>query len=382
MTAACAFMIALGGFAVFPVNVNADVISTVDLTPEETLALYGVSIPAVYKSGDTWHNCTFSYGGIVYPNAEYWDFRGSYPTGYTSWGAYVTNAINSRTYLAYICSFDDAQPDGASEFQFVLSPSLDISGISYYRQNFLFTQRLTYPYNSASNVFASNTVSYSATPVVSPFVGGWDGYCYGYIEFDAWYETSLSNRDIQYQVIDCYLQNIVDGVEQSFSVSAQELHYGYSFPWSIAPDYDTTDRYYILLVQCPRVTDGYIIPQPETTSPDYSGQLSDIYEGIGANTTLLQAILAKLDLIYQQMQNSGLPSPTLTPAQTIPHDLQQYYSGIASGAPSASAINEYSGGAALIPFSSILSASGLGGLFGLLVGIACAGWVLTRGRGG
>lgn len=175
------------------------------------------------------------------------------------------------------------------------------------------------------------------------------------------------------------MQNIIDGVEQTFSVSGQELHYGYSFAYSIPPNYDTTDRYYILLVQCPRVTDGYVIPQPETTSPDYSGQLSDIQTGIDANTTLLQQILAKLDLIYQKMQ--GELNPSLDSAQTIPHDLQQYYSGIASGAPSASAINNYSGGASLIPFSSILSASGLGGLFGLLVGIACAGWVLTRGRG-
>lgn len=134
-------MIALGGFAGFPAD--ADVITTVDLTPEETLALYGVSIPAVYKSGDTWHNCTFSYGGVVYPDSIWYDFRGSYPAGYSSWSDYATNAIDNRTYLAYICSFNDASPDGASEFQFVLSPSLDISGIAYYRQNFLLLKRIT-----------------------------------------------------------------------------------------------------------------------------------------------------------------------------------------------------------------------------------------------
>lgn len=372
----------------FPVNASADnIITIVDLTAQETLALYGSTISAVYYTSDnTWAQCTYSYvGTVTQPTIEDYDLRGGYPAGFSSWSDYMTNAVQNRTYLAYVCSDSDALPTNNSNAQLILTQSVDISGISYYRQNFLFGRWNVSPYNAIDAQYCASTVSYSPTPIISYYAGGWDYYAYGDIQVSQWVDDVgfYPRNPVRYQLIDVYLQNLVDGVEQEFSISEQSIHLGRSASYALPPAYDTDDKYYVILVQCPRVTDSYIIPQPETTAPNYSGQLSDIYDGIGANTTLLQAILAKLDLIYQQMQNSGLPSPTLTPAQTIPPTLQQYYTGIASGAPSVSAVNSAIGGASdFIPLGAILSSSGLGSLLGVLAGLCCAGWVLTRGRSG
>ena len=369
-------------------SVSADIVPAVTLTPEQTLALYGTSLPAVYRSGDTWRECTFEFHSFGLWDSDNqmpvtdWDFRGAQPSGFASWSDYISY---TRTVprLYYVCSYSDAPYSSPTEDQikFQISPTLDISGILYYRQNFMMGK-----YSSANrinNTFCNTAVSYSASPVTS-YGKGWDNYAAGYIQ--SFYVGSGSqsnlNTGFRYSLIDVYLENVVDGEQQEFSVSGQSLSYS-RCGTAIIPNGAQDEVYYVLSIQCPTVSDGYIVPQPPETTPDYSGQLDSISGGISANGTLLQQILAKLDLIYQRMQSNGLPNPSLTPAQTMPRDLQQYYTGVATGAPSVSAVNGAIGGASdFIPFSSVLSSSGLGSLLGVLAGLCCAGWVLTRGRTG
>lgn len=383
----CAFTIGLGASAAFSVECFAYTSSvSVTLTPQQTLALYGQTIPAQYKDGDSWKNCTFSFyafgnfsSQVAMPLTDY-DLRGGQPSGFASWQDYIDNNIKVTPRLYYVCSTADANYTSPTEdeLKLVLSPSIDISGISYYRQNFMFTK-----YSSANwrgDVYCASTVSYSASPIIT-YPNGWDNRETGYIEssFVGTWDYTSENSSLRWNLIDLYLDHLENGLQTEFSVSTQELHYGRSGVAYLPPDVVTT--YYILSVQCPTVTEGYIVPEVTTTAPTVEETLSQLVGGQSEINGNLALILNKLDAIFEGMSGLSMPDPDTPEAQTIPVDLQQFYSGIATGAPSASAINDYSGGASLIPFSAILSASGLGGLFGLLVGIACAGWVLTRGRG-
>ena len=370
-------------------SVSADIVPAVTLTPEQTLALYGTSLPAVYRSGDTWRECTFEFYSFglwdsenLMPVTDY-DFRGGQPDGFSSWADYVSYT-RSVPRLYYVCNYNDAPYSNPStdEIKFQITPSLDISGILYYRQNIMMG-RGSYSNNWIPYNYCNTSVSYSATPITS-YAKGWSNNAAGYIQSFYVGSGSQSNQNttFKYNLIDIYLENLVDGVQETFSVSGQSLTYS-RCGTAILPTASVDETYYVLSIQCPTVSDGYIVPQPPETTPDYSGQLDSISGGISANGTLLQQILAKLDLIYQRMQSNGLPNPSLTPAQTMPRDLQQYYTGIATGAPSVSAVNGAIGGASdFIPFGSVLSSSGLGSLLGVLAGLCCAGWVLTRGRTG
>lgn len=385
-------MTALGGFVAFPVD--ADILTVVDLTKQQTLALYGTTIQGSYYTGSEWRSCEFEYFGS---SAEQYgsDAENGYitnilaydHTGFTSDG--VNSLLRNNEFLFYRCPLPTPAPAGQqSSLQFDLDFSVPISGIAYFRQIVALGimnppyRDIDYPY--PEDFYITNSVSYSPTPISC--TGALNNYrVQSY--FQTYIQSITSPAPYHYAesfvFADVYLQDLDPdtGQERTFDISSQNFicSHGVQITLQTIPNSEDYFNYYVIAISTPRVTDGYVLPDV-TTDIDYTQQLDDIIAGQSANTTLLQQILAKLDLIYQKMQG-GL-NPSLTPAQTIPHDLRQYYTNIVTGAPSASKINEYAGGAALIPFSSILSASGLGGLFGLLVGIACAGWVLTRGRGG
>lgn len=399
-------MIALGGSWVFPVDADS-IVTYTDLTPEQTLALYGNTISGSYWTGSDYEACSFTYcytlqstesNPILFSSRGFDDAEKTY--------------MSERKYLVYKMDGsslinDDIIVSDKNRITLQLRPSISISGITYFRQFLGFAFDQNQGMNNSPIVEGSNTIApydynyisslctYSPTPVVTHYKRHYYSSYYrlAYIRFDIGYDVlgqtppDVEDPDLHpnCSVFDVYLQNLVDGQEQTFDFTGQELSFSgaKSVGWtSTLNNITSRDRDYLVYLSCPRVTDGYVLPEIETTAPNYSEQLDDISSGIGANTSLLQQILAKLDLIYQKMQQETGYNPSLTPASTIPRDLQQYYSGVASGAPSASAINDYTGGASIIPFSSILSASGLGGLFGVLVAVACAGWVLTRGRGG
>lgn len=280
-------------------------------------------------------------------------------------------------------------------FQFRLTPSINIEGIAYFRQIIATVRSETMgtgfdPWRSEYRV--NSYVSYSPTSIVTY---GWaldmsttDTAANAY--FTPYPLNLNDNTNVYTSAAKCAFCDV--NLRDIDSTTGQENTFDYtgvlirptrcvSRIVNFTGDGAAQGSYYLMAISCPYVTDGYVLPDVPTTAPDYSGQLDSIITQGAANNTLLQQILAKLDLIYQRMQQQGY-NPTLTPAATIPRDLQQYYTGIATAAPSASAINAAAGGGALVPFSDILTASGLGQTFGLLVGLCCAGWVLTRGRSG
>lgn len=315
------------------------------------------------------------------PVTDY-DLRGGQPSGYTSWSDFVDNNLKTIPRLYYVCNSADANYSSPAEdeLKLVLSPSIDISGISYYRQNFLFTK-----YSSAnwlSDVYCASTVSYSASPIIT-YPNGWSNREAGYIEssFVGTWDYTTENSSLRWNLIDLYLDHVENGLQTEFSVSTQELHYGRSGIAFLPPDLNNT--YYILSVQCPTVTEGYIVPEVTTTAPTMEESLSQLVGGQSEINGNLALILNKLDAIFEGMGGLSMPDPDEPTAETIPTDLQPLYSGIVTGAPSASAVNSAIGGASdFVPFGAILSSSGLGSLLGVLAGLCCAGWVLTRGRSG
>lgn len=386
-------MIASGVSAAFPAA--ADITDIVQLSVAQTVALYGDQITAqYYTTNNAWADCTFTYlgstsGRVITEGAE-----NLQTAGYASANIDLLFGSDWLWYGVPETAIPNLYQNNVS-FQFRLTPSINIEGIAYFRQIIATVRSETFgtgydPWRSEYRV--NSYVSYSPTSIVT----------YGRaldmsttdtaanVYFTPYPLNIYDNETVYTSAAKCAFCDVT--LQDIDSSTGQENTFDYtgvllrptrctSRIVNFTGDGASQGSYYLMAISCPRVTDGYVLPDVPTTAPDYSGQLDSIITQGAANNTLLQQILAKLDLIYQRMQQQGY-NPTLTPAATIPRDLQQYYTGIATAAPSASAINAAAGGGALVPFSDILTASGLGQVFGLLVGLCCAGWVLTRGRSG
>lgn len=321
--------VAVGLFLIPSFDASATVVlTTVDLTPQQTLALYGTTIPATFYNGSTWQQCEFSYygssdsfeglpSGVKIPVSNY-DIR-SYPEGFSSVSAYYDGFIQGVDRLYYVCPVSSVSSGGTGYMRFSLTPSIDISGIAYYRQN-VSVSRNWCGYNSIndipyiSNAYVSSDFSYSNSPVIS-YASGSSSYA------DNYYSSYIpgSNTLIYFYYLDVYGNHVENGDDQIFSVSEQIFNLELVYPYQLSPDsaypdflsehlpqYFNTD-YYVISISCPRVSDGYILPQPEQPeNPDYSGVLEDIHTGVGMSNTLLQQILAKLDAIYAKMNGQGI----------------------------------------------------------------------------
>lgn len=359
------------------------------MTPEQTLALFGQNLTCTYKTQTGSSACTFTYRDVVDANSNWmWAYYGGAP-------AYYRDYVRATNFLEYVCPKSSISGSVSSSGAYVNAPfSVEIQGISLFHAPILCSGDQDSPGKVSPSSYPQNVSlisTYSPNePIISNFFShSYSQYLYGrmdmlYIPYDG--DTWIPEMDEKYCCAEVIANS--EAEETSFNVSGLELNFFfYPVLRSLSTPAEQAE-YYILLIGCPTLTEDYVAPSITTAPVDYSPILSDINSGVGdinininASNNKLDAILQKLDAIYARMAQN-MPNPSLSPAQTLSTDLQQYYSGIASGAPSASAINDYTGGASIIPFSSILSASGLGGLFGVLVGVACAGWVLTRGRGG
>lgn len=140
-----------------------------------------------------------------------------------------------------------------------------------------------------------------------------------------------------------------------------------------------TPSYVYLFVMCPILWGQITPPEPEPeTTPNYSRQLDDINGNVVEINTNLDAVLQKLDDIYNKMADLD---PTLSPITTLPrYDFSASQSVLTTFSPSA--FRQAVGGAQIVDngLSDILGAAGLSYLLPLLAGLACVGWVLTKGR--
>lgn len=385
-------------------SASAETLETVKLTPEQTLALFGQTINAQYYDGSAWSSCTFSYYG---KSSDYVRDGWGLPSD-TTYNTYIGQAENTgmstqeqdtllreNTFLFYrLDPLDIAtSPDNTGHLQFSLDLALDVSGIKSYRQIFLFSKdRSGSPSLSSNSMYYYDTSmigqpSYASSPIVNRITpretqDNVNSRVMNYISTPYALHSQVPVSDGETPLKYFTMGNLgyakVDqntGNYTVFSLDAIELNVNNVRPLVFGTSLQSAELGYVFALSTPIVTDGYVIPDSgggSGSSPDYTDILNQ-------NNTLLQQILLKLNAIYDKMGYN----PDLTSAQTMPRDLQQYYSGVATGAPSVSAVNGAIGGASdFIPFSSVLSSSGLGSMLGVLAGLCCAGWVLTRGRTG
>lgn len=317
--------VAVGMLLIPSFDVSADITTYVDLTPEQTLALYGNQISGSYWTGLDYEACTFNYLYTFTPNQSNIYFE----DGSGAFSSSIQSYMRERKYLVYYMDSTSLVSDSViqndARVTLELHPSVSVSGITYFRQFIGYSigqQQISssyrFPAYYYSYNFISNYASFSPSPLTSNvYTWSYDPARYAWWASPVPYNlfddppTELVNSDlfVDWSFFDCYLQNIVDGSETVFDLTDQTLNFsgikyvGYSQNVGNIP---VRDYRYLVILSCPRVTDGYELPEQPETTPNYSGQLDDISDSLTANTTLLQQILAKLDLIYAKMNSQGI----------------------------------------------------------------------------
>lgn len=312
----------------FQIEVSASVLDVVDLTPQQTLALYGNTIPARCFANGVWTDCNFTYFG------KSSDMVSGYKTYVTqssfldSDPDYAEKMFEDSVYLFYRCPVSSlsSQPDIEASMMFDLHFSVDLQGIAYFRQIFgcgvssaAYDSNARRPVNGGTSFSMSSSVSYSPlAPVVTAGKNTTTANGVTYVRSIFSTIVSHTNNFAQDIVVhneskfafgDIYLENLVDGLQQTFSLSSQQF-YCSKMVTSILPDdvLNPTNNpadyttYYVICLMCPRVTEGYIFPDdPGGETPPIGDLVHDINVNISGTNTLLQQILAKLDLIYNKM---------------------------------------------------------------------------------
>ena len=314
-------------------DVSASVIDYVDLTPEQTLALYGNTISGAYWNGSEYDSCTFTYCYTLEPS-QINSIQAS-----NNFSSSEKDYINDRKYLVYAMDADSSSHDNiisyADRVTLQLHPVCSISGIAYFRQfiGFSFSEgtNKNLDFQKDSNFgpltqynYISSVASYSNVPITTTIKTFTDsGYtCYNVLRFVLPYTAvgsapssdsgiSATNMYPVCTFFDVKLENIDSqtGQEQTFDFTQQDMNFAnvHSVGWSSTVGNVTVrDYHYLVYISCPRVTDGYVLPDSGGENPDYSGVLDDISGGVSQSNTLLQQILAKLDAIYAKMNSQGI----------------------------------------------------------------------------
>lgn len=357
---------------------------------QQTLALYGNELSARYQDySNNWHDVTFTFSGFL-PASDLTIESADIQNASTGAPAYIRDYIRATDFLVYTVNPTSwlINTSDLRTLHITASFSIDIQDIDVYHQIMLHSSLYAPPF-----YVPYNEVTITSTASASPLF------------FPTFYYTSggntrpetvrisapflADNADPQSGMMDFAMNECIvnSGTStDSFAISAQTL--SLTAPGAIT---DTSgNNAFVILIGCPTLTEGYYSPDITTEYvPEYMPILSDMrlrldYINIDLEEVneRLRAIQIQLQAIYERMLQDGVLSPDLIPAATIPRTLDQYYSGIASGAPSASGINAGASGGAIVPLSDIITASGMSQIFGLLVGLCCAGWVLTTGRKG
>ena len=165
------------------ITAHAEVLNTVKLTKEQTMALFGRTISAQYYDGSQWQNCTFSY----YASSDQFVNDG-HTSSNLDYSTYVTqienmgmtsdeqdNLFRYNTFLFYKLDPVDlaTTPSTNGQLQFSIDFSIDIRGIKSFRQLLLMSKDRegspTLPQNCPLYYYSDVTLypSISSSPVVS-----------------------------------------------------------------------------------------------------------------------------------------------------------------------------------------------------------------------
>lgn len=308
--------------APFQINpIDAEAANTiVELTPAQTLALFGSSIDAEYNINlNMYDDCTFQYVGYVNnvfssSNITDTDFLTSY------------TVANSYTYLIYAC-FDTAYNTSVqyTDFQFQLTPSISISDLSFFRTSFLYS--ITDNTNSNSGSIAaypssvrldlgSQITSFPGLTAASPYTTfrGWISSNSGFFPLP----DGASSTQYVFGAISCTQRDSID-----FAISGMWIDlFGMTKLTSTDPVF--TDCYFVL-IQCPLLSDGYNTgggsgggsgDSSGGSTGNVTGQLNSdgsIDLTILDYTSQLDTIISKLDQIaadqgYDDLVSDGLSS--------------------------------------------------------------------------
>lgn len=406
--------------AAFPIAADIEPVS-VELSLQQTFALFGSEFYGTgYTSSDGVARVPFRYLCTAselrtLDHLTFWNY-------YSDGGSLAAtdsliSAFNGQDFLVYACDATLINNDSSHLFTVYAPFSINMQNVQFYRQRFYFSTQadnsraiyastLTTHRSNIQLTSTNSTAAYSQytetfgslrEPNNSTTLSGFPL---------AWTNLNRSGGHMLGQLIDLYYHPTGDGgAAINFDVNGVDFYMKnvkrYRVPSTIADwfgvEYEGENPVanallnkdvFFLFIAPPVISDGYILPDDgggSGASPDYTEQIDNLVTGQGHISAQLAAILAKLDAIYQRMQSMGLTlNPSRNGAQNIPSSLDSYMQSgsFSSGAVDRDGLQGAISGASFVPVGSVISAAGLSGMFGLLVALSCAGWVLTRGRKG
>lgn len=215
-------MIALGGSLAFPVD--AETLTEVTLTPEQTLALFGYSLDCTYKTNTGTAQCTFTYEMTYYNN------KWVYVDGSAGAPAYFKDYVNDTNFIFYTCPRSSISGSVSSTGAYVHAPfSIDIQGIRLFHAPVLAGCDQNSP-GSPSSSYPQNVTLFSTfdvEPIVCPFYKiASSQYLYGKMgQMKIPYDGGV--RDIIADELYCYADCIANSqsTETDFNVTGLDVNF-------------------------------------------------------------------------------------------------------------------------------------------------------------
>ena len=260
MIFACLLGIIFAIFLVDSVEVSAEVTDIVTLTPEQTLALYGDTVYAQYYStNNTWVDTTFEFLGTSSGLVASGDnlTAGGY-------NAQLQQQLFMGNWLWYGCRASSDMQSTNAQFQFRFVPSVNVEGIAYFRQ--IIGSVRSSSHGSGYNPWRSSYYAACYTSYASPnqvFYGRGldmsttDSPVDVYFTPDPLhYNNSYAFSPSECAFSDIYLQNLVDGVEQTFSYTGLVFRPSRVVPVTVTEIFGSHENqiernYYLICMSCP-----------------------------------------------------------------------------------------------------------------------------------
>lgn len=329
-----------------PFSCSADVYASA-LNSNESLALFGTSIPAVYYTGAGVESCTFEYVGSTFDVKQYavdlYEAGGNgtfpYNQDIGGRGTWLTNTLNlyddqntpsffndtfirGTNYLVYRCAFESGLPASATNFDFQIQ--IDTS-IGIQSQGIAFSCLWTAPDsltnrtgNNTSHLYLYNSSGFPSGEIAS-VIGGrpsnsdWSGrYWLGHVGvyLSDVLNYSSSNDDPRILLLNnqpafcgCFVRAGDVSTEDAASIEFSGFrlncknvrsYYQYDFNWSdesIVPNGST--QYVYLLLQCPWVYGDFVIPEPDVDIG--LGDINENIDNLVVSTDELRKILLRIE---------------------------------------------------------------------------------------
>lgn len=398
------------------------------LSPQQALALYGLTLTADYYNGSTTEQVTLNYIGNTVDLAS----LHGYPTGagaaaYTSiwrendyYGILNQARYESTPYLIYRWEIADIANAPNFDFSIRILHSVNIQTYGYFTSVFWSrSSNSAYPaVNAGLSYYASSytlygdsieTVHTHGAYLQRPGIGSEYGIMRTITLPIPVYNTApnrlyyFGDSPANTFIGMTALAGATESGGDPITIGSADISIKMERPVTQAQGYNgDTGEFYdfsspavYIMIACPTLYGEFVLPPQEGGSVDLSqieeylatqgADIANISEESTVQTRQLIAILAQLQNIYSAIQSSGF-NPALNPqaAQTLPAlDWSAQQSAIATGTLSAQEVESMTPAAGMITdgLDDILSASGLSLYAVGIISLCAAGWFLTRGRG-